>query len=463
MATFSVIKRSALEGSLRIDAQYYQEKYISNRNRISRFKCVRLGDISSVFRKGIFDIKASSYTDDGLPFVRIINLKDGLIDDSELVHIPVDIHLKESKTALTKGDVILSKTAYPAASLVTLDICNTSQDTIAIKLSDFWRNKLYSGYLVAFLNSFYGLLLLEQWFQGNIQMHLALPDAKRVLIPIFKEEYQQIIDNMWWEASKKRELAKLLYCQAEQLLLSEFGLLDWKPRHTLTYVRSFSQVKQANRMDAEHFQPKYEELREIIRNYSGGYLKLIDIAVNSNETIEPRANPEHDFEYIELADINQTIGVIENAKIIKGKDAPSRARMLLRSGDIIASSVEGSLDKVALVSEEYDGAIGSTGFFVLRPRTVSSGYLLALIKSIIVREQKHCESSGTILAAVPAKSLKNIIVPNIQQEIQDAISALVQQSHAARRESKTLLEKAKRAVEIAIEEGEERAMEYLNR
>jgi len=294
-------------------------------------------------------------------------------------------------------------------------------------------------------------------------MHLALPDAKRVLIPIFKEEYQQIIDNMWWEASKKRELAKLLYCQAEQLLLSELGLLDWKPRHTLTYVRSFSQVKQANRMDAEHFQPKYEELREIIRNYSSGYLKLIDIAVNSNETIEPRANPEHDFEYIELADINQTIGVIENAKIIKGKDAPSRARMLLRSGDIIASSVEGSLDKVALVSEEYDGAIGSTGFFVLRPRTVSSGYLLALIKSIIVREQMHCEASGTILSAVPAKSLKNIIVPNIQQEIQDAISALVQQSHAARREAKTLLEKAKRAVETAIEEGEERAMEYLNR
>jgi len=76
---------------------------------------------------------------------------------------------------------------------------------------------------------------------------------------------------------------------------------------------------------------------------------------------------------------------------------------------------------------------------------------------------KCIEASGTILSAVPAKSLKNIIVPNIQQEIQDAISALVQQSHAARREAKTLLEKAKRAVEIAIEEGEERAMEFLSR
>lgn len=214
-------------------------------------------------------------------------------------------------------------------------------------------------------------------------------------------------------------------------------------------------------MDAEHFHPKYKELRDIIRNYSGGYLRLIDIAVNSNETIEPRTNPEHNFKYIELADIDQNIGVIENAKTIKGKNAPSRARMLLRNGDVIASSVEGSLDNVALVSEEYDGAIGSTGFFVLRPRTVSSGYLLALIKSMIVREQMHCESSGTILAAVPAKSLKNIIVPNIQQEIQDAISSLVQQSLAAKREAKTLLEKAKRAVEIAIEYGEQQAIDFL--
>ena len=52
---------------------------------------------------------------------------------------------------------------------------------------------------------------------------------------------------------------------------------------------------------------------------------------------------------------------------------------------------------------------------------------------------------------------------NIPPEKQDEISALVQQSHTARREAKNLLEKAKRAVETAIEEGEERAMEYLNR
>lgn len=135
--------------------------------------------------------------------------------------------------------------------------------------------------------------------------------------------------------------------------------------------------------------------------------------------------------------------------------------MFLRSGDVIVSSVEGSLDKVALVQDEYNGSVGSTGFFVLRPQTVESGYLLALTKSLVVREQMRCEASGTILAAVPAKSLKNIIVPKVPPEKRSEISALILQSHAARREAKALLEIAKRAVEIAIEEGEEKAMEFL--
>ena len=74
----------------------------------------------------------------------------------------------------------------------------------------------------------------------------------------------------------------------------------------------------------------------------------------------------------------------------------------------------------------------------------------------------HCEASGTILAAVPASSLKNIIVPNLRLETQDRISSLVNQSHAARREAKMLLEKAKRAVEIAIEHSEQQAIDFLN-
>jgi hypothetical protein len=53
------------------------------------------------------------------------------------------------------------------------------------------------------------------------------------------------------------------------------------------------------------------------------------------------------------------------------------------------------------------------------------------------------------------------LTPTLSKSTVDRIAALVQQSFSARREAKALLERAKRAVEIAIEEGEERAMAYL--
>jgi hypothetical protein len=229
----------------------------------------------------------------------------------------------------------------------------------------------------------------------------------------------------------------------------------------LTFVRRYSEAAHSRRIDAEHFQPKFLELRERIRNYPAGFCPIKHIAINSQETIDPAAMPEREFQYIELANINQTIGVIEGSNQIRGKEAPSRARMVLRSGDVIASSVQGSLDKVALVSDEYHGAVGSTGFFVLRPRTVQNGYLLALTKSLVVREQMLCEATGTILSAVSANALGNIIVPDVPPEKREEIDCLVQQSQAARREAKALLEKGKRAVDIAIEQNEDAAINSL--
>ena len=52
-------------------------------------------------------------------------------------------------------------------------------------------------------------------------------------------------------------------------------------------------------------------------------------------------------------------------------------------------------------------------------------------------------------------------IPVIKQEIQDQIAEKVQESFALRKESKRLLDLAKYAVEVAIEQGEDAAMKLL--
>ena len=83
------------------------------------------------------------------------------------------------------------------------------------------------------------------------------------------------------------------------------------------------------------------------------------------QKINPRENPDSKFKYIEIASINNQ--KITEISICKGKDAPSRARQLVKKGDTVFSTVRTYLKNMALVTDDLDGQIASTGFCVIRP------------------------------------------------------------------------------------------------
>ena len=69
--------------------------------------------------------------------------------------------------------------------------------------------------------------------------------------------------------------------------------------------------------------------------------------------------------------------------------------------------------------------------------------------------------SGTILAAVTKDELLSMPLPSIDSNIQAEIARKIQISFSLRRQSTQLLEYAKRAVEMAIEQGEDAALTWL--
>jgi restriction endonuclease S subunit len=156
---------------------------------------------------------------------------------------------------------------------------------------------------------------------------------------------------------------------------------------------------------------------------------------------------------VELANINSSIGIIDAAAEVLGKEAPSRAKRILKTNDVIVSSVEGSLEKLAIVDKEQEGYLASTGFFQFRSRGILPEVLLVIAKSIVIQMQLQKYCSGTILTAVPKDALNNIVVPVLPKSTQEKIAALVRKSHEARKKAKELLEEAKRKVEEMIEKG----------
>ena len=452
----SIVKKSNIVSDFRIDAELYQPHYLEIEKTLKLLIHTNIGEEVSVFKKGIFDINAECYSARGIPFVRISNLKNMIIDESGIVFIPEEENKKYLNTLLQKNDIILSKTAYPAASLVTLDLCNTSQDTIAIKLKS--SSRINSHFFVVFMNSKYGLPQMRRWFTGNIQMHLNLKDSRQIIIPVLSNDFQNNIKKVFFYSVHILKNAHQVLKKTEHLLLSELGLTDWRPKHRLSFVKNYSNAQQAERIDAEYFQPKYDEIVNAIKTYKGGCDTLGNLVKIKDKNFSPRDDVV--YNYIELADIGSN-GEITGCTEAFGKELPTRARRIVSTGDVIVSSIEGSISSIALITQEFNKALCSTGFYVINSESYNSETLLCLLKSVAGQMQLKKGCTGTILTATNKDEFSRIILPKISDQIQETIKGNISSAYESKTKSKQLLGIAKQGVEMAIKQDEAMAKEWI--
>ena len=93
-------------------------------------------------------------------------------------------------------------------------------------------------------------------------------------------------------------------------------------------------------------------------------------------TVDPTKEPDRLFRYVDVSGVsNETFEIVE-AQTIKGRDAPSRARRQIRSGDVLFATIRPTLKRIAVVPPELDGEVCSTGYFVFRPHNGLDGKFL---------------------------------------------------------------------------------------
>jgi type I restriction enzyme S subunit len=66
---------------------------------------------------------------------------------------------------------------------------------------------------------------------------------------------------------------------------------------------------------------------------------------------------------------NKTLSIDQHQTLL-GKDAPSRARKLIKKGDILFATIRPTLQRIAIVPESLDSQVCSTGYYVLRPKSI---------------------------------------------------------------------------------------------
>jgi restriction endonuclease S subunit len=447
MITYSIIKKSQLEGGHRLDAEYYRPEYLKVAEKVSSLPHETLEDISeSIVSFGAYALtNFIEWQEGGIPFIVAENIKEGFISYEGVRYITdkTDEILKKSR--VHEEHVLLSMSGSVGNAAVAYKIpsrLNSNQDIVKIRLK-----KNFSPYfLAAFLNSKYGRMQVLRLPVGSVQQHIFLWQTKSLLVPILLASITDRVEKIYKEGLEQLEASESLYSQAEDLLLEELGLKNFKLEEELSYIVNLSDIKLAHRTDAEYFQPKYERL---IKNLGKDKQNLKLIAKRKTKKAEILA--ENDYKYIEISDVDVGSGEV-TFNIVKGSNLPANAKMKIEGGELIVSKVRPTRGAVGIIPDDCDESFVASGAFsIFEVVSPTREYLQVILRSIVGGLQLEKPTTGTSYPTVTDEDIEELIIPILSKSVQQKIADLVRQSQQAHKKAKELLEKAKREVENFIE------------
>ena len=155
-------------------------------------------------------------------------------------------------------------------------------------------------------------------------------------------------------------------------------------------------------------------------------VKLEDVCLPV-ATHDPRREPDEVIAYVDIGAVDRTSHRI-TYKMLRGGDAPSRARQLVHPGDVLVSTVQPNLRGVARVPTDSPAGtpIASTGFCVLRAGDkVSNSYLMHCVLDRRFTAQLVKSMRGATFKAVRPKEVltQEIALPTRSE--QDRIAGIL--------------------------------------
>ncbi len=179
---------------------------------------------------------------------------------------------------------------------------------------------------------------------------------------------------------------------------------------------------------------------------SGKMLRPLKRTCSLNPDVLPEStDPELEFDYVDIGNVSLESGVTDRVHMTFAS-APSRARKLVRSDDIIVSTVRTYLKAVACIGEDAEHLVVSTGFAVLRAKPESEPrFLYSVVQSHPFVEGIVAASSGVSYPAINPSTLGDLSVPLPDLPTQKAIADFLDRETAR---IDQLIEKKQRMVEV---------------
>ena len=438
----------------RIEAEYFAHKFLKIDDILSQIETIPFTKVATF-------INGRPYNSDcfnSIEGVRVSKIGD-VTNRREIIeweYVKSGEFINQKGKLLVDGDILMTLTGDPPdVGKVNFirNPQNASWNQRVAKIRIKSTQKMYSSndVLFAVLTTEFVRSQLERYAKGIRQRNLGNESLDRLLVPVLSENTQKMIEKSIKLSFSSLSESQRLYNDAEDQLLEELGLKDWQPSNVPVNIKQLKESFLASgRLDAEYYQPKYDELFSKLSQFECDTIK--DIA-NIKKSVEPgsEAYQESGIPFVRVSDVTK-FGISEPNVSLSSKDFDLAA--LQPKKDTILLSKDGSVGIAYKVEEDTDcitsGALLHLSVF---NKEYNPDYLTLVLNSKVVQMQAERDSNGAIIQHWKPSEIEQVIIPKLPMPIQEAISAKIQESFALKTESKRLLDEAKMMVEREIEKG----------
>jgi len=357
-------------------------------------------------------------------------------------------HLTEKQLRryqLKEGDILITKSSGSKKHIGKAAYVDDSVEDRKVAFSNFMQRIRFDNRTLPKFSFFYiasdrgQKALLRRSTTTTGLRNLTKSDIETLTIPLPPLSIQQKIAAVLSAVQHARE-------KTEQVIKGARELKKSLMKHLFTYGP-------VPLNEAESVPLKETEIGMVPEAWE--VVRLGDV-VKKTEQKDPRKTPEWQFKYIDVSSVNREDLKIVEYKLYKAKDAPSRAKKLVKSNDVIFATVRPTLRRLTLIEEDLNGEICSTAFCVLRAKEsfLSSLYVLYAVQRDIFIDELGKIQRGASYPAVTDSDVKNQKIPlpplPIQQRIASILSAVDRKIEAEQNKKKALDELFKSLLNILM-------------
>lgn len=469
----TVLKFSEMDLGSRIDAEYFSKENLTVQNALKQKQSKRFAEYGKFVSSAFYPAATHLYEIGVVPFIRCVDCVNypviSKLQDESFERIPLEfLEEHDSVHKLEKGEIVITKVGTPCYASIVHE-----HDFVALSRTVFGVKDIKGidpYYLVAFLRSHYGFQQLQREREQTIQFQLTLDRVRDILVFEPSKDFQKKVGQTLKSSFAQLEQSKRLYAEAEETLLEELGLKNWRlPKESIS-VKSFGEsFGKSGRLDAEHYHPKYDAALKAVLSLKP--LEMLPLGEMVTEITNGHTPYGHDLSTGEVPFI--TAEFVSDFKINFESDK-----------FITQKHHQGELEKTALKDNDLlitiKGKVGNAAVVNHLPREMNINqdvglmrlnekyhpyYVAAFLNSILGKELTEQASTGQINPFLGLGNLKFVPIPIFEtkqmNKLGEKIKLQLEKAYNAEQESKRLLEMSKQAVEVAIERGESEGMKVV--